>query len=65
MKTQSNRYHELCELLHDAIYGNKCMICAAQRCKQGKLCKKCDDLCGPKRARYDEIAIRIKIHKED
>lgn len=63
-KCTTDRYSELCEVLHEAIFGDKCVLCSAPRHGRNKFCKQCYGLCPKTKPVYDEITIRIKIRKD-
>lgn len=63
-KCEGSKYSELCEMLHDAIFDNRCVLCSSPRHGRRKFCKQCCDLCPKPAPLYDEITVRIKIRKE-
>lgn len=59
-----NKYEELCKLLHEAIYGNQCVLCPNIRYRASRFCKPCTDLCPNQKAAYDEVTVKVRIRKD-
>ena len=64
IKCTKNKYEELCKLLHEAIYGNQCVLCPNPRYRTTRFCKPCYNLCPKQKATYDEVTVKVKIRKD-
>lgn len=61
---KTSKCEQLREILTQAIFKDKCMLCGSARNNQARFCSQCNALCPKQKPKYDEVLVRVKIRKE-